>query len=394
MPVSHSPLRDRPAERGSSQKLTARGGFLLAASVLALVGGFLLPEPHAIHLGLLGMLVLAVSWPFARANLRQVKGARVTPESAFAGQLFPLEISVQNHRKRLDAFAINYEDGLAGPTERGLHARWLRPGETSVRRFKTRLLRRGLRHRIRSSVESTFPLGLWKAREEFVETIEMVLIPRPIVPRILNDPEFTALLEADDSESVQVDYSGDFHGLREFQPGDRVKHIDWAATARSGKLMVRKFDRRLPSRFLIVFHSITPGRGSHHGETFDSAMELLCGLLIGLNERGIPMDLVASFNGWKQQPVGGNEKHLADGLRILAGARRVPETDFRALLPLLTALDSSQRVFIMSDVPVKLWEQELPDVPCLVTCLSVSEMRLRQPKIRTGSSPKPLAAKP
>ena len=37
-----------------------------------------------------------------------------------------LEISVQNHRKRLDAFAINYEDGLAGPTERGLHARWLR----------------------------------------------------------------------------------------------------------------------------------------------------------------------------------------------------------------------------------------------------------------------------
>ena len=123
-------------------------------------------------------------------------------------------------------------------------------------------------------------------------------------------------------------------------------------------------------------------------------MELLCGLLIGLNERGIPMDLVASFNGWKQQPVGGNEKHLADGLRILAGARRVPESDFHALLPLLTALDSSQRVFIMSDVPVKLWEQELPDVPCLVTCLSVSEMRVRQPKIRTGSSPKPLATKP
>lgn len=381
MPVSHSPLRDRPAEHGSTHKLTARGGFLLAASLLAVVGGFLFPEPQAVQVGLMGMVILVVSWPLARMNLRAITGSRTVPESAFAGQPFPVEITVKNGRSRWDAMSIDYEDGIAGPAERGLHVAWLRPGGSSSRQFKTRLLRRGLRHRLRSSVQSSFPLGLWRVREEFVETIDMVLIPRPIVPRLLDDPEFSALLEADESESIQVDHSGDFHGLREFQPGDRVKQIDWPATARAQKLLVRKFDRRLPSRFLIVFHSITPGRKAHHGETFDSAMELLCGLLLGLNHRGIPMDLMASFNGWKQEPVGGDERRLANGLRILAGARRAPESDFRMLLPLLAALDSSQRVFILSDVPVKWWEPELPEVPCLVTCLSVSEMRVRQPRI-------------
>jgi uncharacterized protein (DUF58 family) len=381
MSVSTSSLRDQTSARGSHQKLTGRGGFLLVFSLLALALGLTLPEPHAVQLGLLGILLLVIAWPLTRANLRSISSTRVAPESAFAGQSFTLEITVQNDRRKLDAFAIEYEDSISGPSERGLHAAWMRAGGNVQRIFKTRLLRRGLRHRVRGNLASTFPLGLWRAQQEFKDTLEMIIMPRPITPKILDDPEFASLLEADDSESIQLDHAGDFHGLRHFQPGDRVKQIDWPATARSGKIMVRKFDRRLPSRFLIVFHSLVGKTKPAHGEAFEAAMEMLCGLLLGLHERGIPMDLIASFNDWKLQPVGGTAKHLQSGLRLLADARRNPETDFSRLQRVLANVDSSQRVFLLSDVPVKDWESCVPEVPCLVTCLSVSELRVRQPQL-------------
>lgn len=382
MPVSTTSLRDQmSSDRGSQQKLTGRGGFLLVFSLLACGVGFTLPQPQAVHLGLLGLLLLGVSWPLTRANLRKLSATRVAPDSAYAGQAFPLEITLKNNRTKMDAFAIEYEDSISGPSERGLHAAWVQAGGSVQRMFKTRLLRRGLRHRVRGNIASTFPLGLWRAQQEFKDTLEMVIMPRPIAPRILDDPEFTSLLEADDSESIQLDYSGDFHGLREFQPGDRVKQIDWPATARSGKIMVRKFDRRLPSRFLIVFHSLVGKSKIAHGEAFEAAMEMLCGLLLGLHERGIPMDLIASFNDWKLQPVGGTASHLQAGMRLLADARRTPETDFSRLQRVLANVDSSQRVFLLSDVPVKDWESSVPEVPCLVTCLSVSELRVRQPQL-------------
>ncbi len=381
MPAITSSQRSRSAAPSSQQKLTSRGGFLLAFSVLALAVGFTLPEPHAVHLGLLGLILLGISWPLTRRNLQALTSTRNVPESAFAGQAFTLEINLANPRPRWDAFAVEYEDSISGPTEKGLHAAWVRAGGRVQRLFKTRLLRRGITHRLRGSYASTFPLGLWRAQREFREELTMIIMPRPIAPRILDDPEFTSLLEADDSESIQLDYSGDFHGLREFQPGDRVKQIDWPATARSGKIMVRKFDRRLPSRFLIIFHSLVGKSKVAHGEAFEAAMEMLCGLLMGLHERGIPMDLIASFNDWKLQPVGGTAAHLQSGLRLLAEARRTPETDFSRLQQLLGGVDSSQRVFLLSDVPVKDWESSVPEVPCLVTCLSVSELRVRQPQL-------------
>ncbi len=389
MAQSYPQLRDPNVQPGFSTKLTSRGLGLLLMGLAAVIAGFLLPEPKVMVLGLFGLILLGAAWPCARANLRNLEISRSTPDSAFAGQLFPLSISLKNGRRRLDAVAVDFDDGAAGPQEKGLHASWIMAGGTVERRVQTRMLRRGMKHRLRSSIESTFPLGLWRTREEIKDALEMIIYPRPIAPRILDDPEFASMLEADDAESVQFDYSGDFHGLREFQPGDRLKHIDWPATARSSKLMIRQFDKRLPSRFLIVFHSISPKNRGHHGEAFESAMEMLCGLLLRVHDQHIPIDVSASFNGWKLFSMGSRPEDLLEALKMLAGARRAPENDFVNLQRQLGGLDSTQRVFILSDVPVREWEASLPDLPCLTTCLSVSDMRLRQPRIYRKSLSQP-----
>jgi hypothetical protein len=39
-------------------------------------------------------------------------------------------------------------------------------------------------------------------------------------------------------------------------------------------------------------------------------------------------------------------------------------------------------VIILSDVPLKEWKSEVPELPCVSICLSIAEIYIRQPRIR------------
>jgi uncharacterized protein (DUF58 family) len=367
----------------SGTRLTGRGAGLLLLSLAVTVAGAVMPEPNAVRLGLLGMLLLPVTWPLARRNLRGLRVEHSLPETCFAGQLFPMSIAVVNDKPRLDSFAVEAEDGAAGPAERGLTARWVRcRGGSVVRTLTTRLLRRGVSHRVRTLLTSNFPIGLWRSREELRTILEVVVYPRPVTPRTLEEATDSAMIDTDEAESSHRDWMGDFHGVRSFQPGDRLKLIHWPSTARSGGgLMVRQFDRPLPEKYFVVFHSIFPGRQSgERGDAFESAMELLCGLLMHCRDHSIPMDLVASFEDWRVLPVS-TPVQIEDALYHLAAARRNGERDPVNMLRALSSVERHTRVFILSDVPVKEWDPLLPELPFEVTCLSVSDLRIRRPGI-------------
>lgn len=378
---SAKPLENRSAVRSESPRLTPRGRGMLAISTLALVHGFLQAEARFVLFGLLGLLVLGGARFWAGKNLRKLSCTRCTPDSAFAGQLFPLTLTLTNGRTRLDAFSVEFEDTVAGPTEKGLHAAWLRPGHSATREMQSRLLKRGLVHRARTRFESCFPLGLWITRMEAESRLEMTIFPRPVPPKVFDDPNLMTLLEATESESNLTDWDGDFHGLRDFQSGDRVKLIHWPTSARSRDLVVRQFDRRRPSRVTLVFHSIRPDSKPQPTDVFESALELLCGMLLQLQERGIPVDLVSSFNEWQKLPADSPE-HLDAALLTLATAKRKAERIFDSLHQVLADMGEGSRVIILSDVPLKEWEAEVPELPCVSICLSIAEIYIRQPRIR------------
>ena len=110
----------------SGTRLTGRGGGLLLLSLVVTVTGALIPEPNAVRLGLLGMLLLPATWPFARRNLRSLRVVRRLPETCFAGQLFSMDLELVNDKPRMDSVAVDLDDGIAGPAERGMAARWIR----------------------------------------------------------------------------------------------------------------------------------------------------------------------------------------------------------------------------------------------------------------------------
>ncbi len=337
------------------------------------------------HLGLLGLLLLGGAFVWAGRNLRNLSCSRITPTSAFAGQYFPLKLTVMNGRSRLDAFAVEVEDSVAGPTEKGLRAGWLQAGGSSTRELQTRLQKRGILHPARISFGSSFPLGLWESRIGLESELEMTIFPRPVAPKLFEDPNLIALLESNEAESTMTDWDGDFHALREFQTGDRVKLIHWPTSARSRHLVVRQFDRQLPGRVTLVFHSIRPDQKPQPAEVFEGALELLCGMLHQLHGRVIPVDLIASFNQWESMSTD-SPAHLDAALRTLATAKRKAERNPHALHEVLAGAKAGDRVIILSDVPLKEWQDDLPDLPCMTLCLSLAEMYLQPPRMRAKAS--------
>jgi len=386
--------RDKSGDKSrDGTRLTGRGAGLLLFSLAVTVVGAVLPEPNAVRLGLLGMLLLPVTWPLARRNLRALRVERRLPEKCFAGQLFPMDLELVNDKPRLDSVAVELEDGIAGPAERGLTARWLRcDGGRVVRTLTTRLLRRGTSHRLRSMLSSTFPLGLWRSRRELRDHIEVTVFPRPVTPRALEEAMDSVMIDAEESESAHRDWMGDFHGVRTFQPGDRLKLLHWPTIARSGRLMVRQFDRPLPEKYFVVFHSIFPGRSTgERGDAFESAMELLCGMLMHCRDHSIPMDLLASFTDWQAFSVT-TPPQIEDALYLLADAHRAGERDASNLLRALSYVERHTRVFILSDVSVRDWEPLLPDFPFTVTCMSVSDLRVKRPGVFRAATESKTAA--
>ncbi|MDB6069706.1 MAG: hypothetical protein JWL81_877, partial [Verrucomicrobiales bacterium] len=379
------PDPDLPSSR---TRLTPRGWALLAFSVGAIVLGAILPEPAAVQLGMLGLFLPLITWPVAARNLKGLAITRTHPPSAFAGQLFPYTLEVHQSLPRRSS-GVEIEDTVSGPAERGMDVLHVAPESTASRSFHTRLLRRGPRHRARAILTSTWPLGLWTSTREIRDSLEMIIYPRPVTPRSLDDAQDAALIDAEEEESARRDWSGDFHGIRAFQPGDRLKLIHWPATARAGRMMVRQFDRRLPEKYSIVFHSIHPGKGdagTAGPDAFESALELLCGLVLHCRDQDIPFDLTASYDHWRCLQVP-NPSQPEPALNRLAGARRRPDRDPSPLLHALSTTEPGARVFLLSDVPVREWEHLLPELPFAVTCLSVMELRIKRPGLLLRSRP-------
>ncbi len=54
------------------------------------------------------------------------------------------------------------------------------------------------------------------------------------------------------SSAQPVDSDFAFHAIREYQSGDQPRHLDWRATARTGKLQVRQFTQTQSAKTLLV----------------------------------------------------------------------------------------------------------------------------------------------
>jgi uncharacterized protein (DUF58 family) len=254
--------------------------FQVTAGGVILIGIFLIVAFAAYNTGnnLLFLIfsvlasTLFVAWAAGRASLRDLVVSARFPDHIFAGEAAPVVVSLHNTKRALPSFSIlvaarcREETTVEPPTSRlrrrrararffkrplayFLHVPWRTRGQ---QRVEQTFDRRGRVVVTGFELSTRFPFGLFRLRRRLhaPREVEMVVYPKP---EPLGDELHLLPMNAGRSPSSRRGAGHDLHSLRDYQAQDDVRHIDWKATARARRLMVREFTTEDQWRVHIVF---------------------------------------------------------------------------------------------------------------------------------------------
>jgi uncharacterized protein (DUF58 family) len=129
--------------------------------------------------------------------------------------------------------------------------------------------------------------GLAEARTVLGEVIEVRVVPRVLPVRGLPSGVRRGHVGADE----RVERGGtDLVGLREYIPGDDLRRLHWATSARTGTLMVREDADPARPHLAVVLDDRATGHPDPDG--FEDAVDLAASLLTAALADGHPVRLV------------------------------------------------------------------------------------------------------
>jgi len=212
---------------------------------------------------------LFVGGAAARGSLRDLIVSARFPDHIFAADPAPVIVTLRNAKRLLPSFSIMV--AARGPAEFAQQPRKRRS------RFSKRLLayftyvphhaaaeqrvdqvfpERG--HVLINGFElaTLFPFGFFRFRRRLrARDVDIVVYPKPepIGDELHLLPTFAGRMV-----STRRGIGQDLFSLRDYQPQDDLRHIDWKATARSRQLTVREFTAEDERRTTIIFDTTEP----------------------------------------------------------------------------------------------------------------------------------------
>jgi uncharacterized protein (DUF58 family) len=201
----------------------------------------------------------------ARASLRDLIVSARFPDHIFAGEAAPVIVTLRNTKRVLPSFSIMVE--ARGPNEARVKnkRRW---GPRFVKRplaYFTYIPRRAAaEQRVEQlfasrghvlingfELSTRFPFGFFRFRRRLrARDVDIVVYPKP---EPIGDELHLLPTYAGRLSSTRRGVGQDLFSLRDYQPQDDLRHIDWKATARSRNLTVREFTAEDERRITIVF---------------------------------------------------------------------------------------------------------------------------------------------
>lgn len=226
------------------------------------------------------LATLVVSFVLGGANLKKLEAKVRFPEAIFAAIPIGFSVALNNRKFLLPTFSVTLalrgsmtddpfggrKFSLARPPlalARLLRAPWLRKTvgyfvhisrRSSAEQQTEQVFATRGRFIIKDFELSTkFPFGFWQRRRRLrVQETEIFIFPQPsdlhdLLPAISRQSgRFT---------SARHGGGPDLLGLREYQPSDDLRFVDWKATARTGNLVTREYSTEDEQRLTIIFDS-------------------------------------------------------------------------------------------------------------------------------------------
>jgi hypothetical protein len=226
------------------------------------------------------LLVFVLALPFLLGRTRVHVDVVVQPERVIAGGSVAAGVRVRNIAAH--GLLPTMLELAVGTIVHRYPVPRLGPGETHDESFTIRTERRGVIPVGPATTRRGDPLALLSRDVEWTEVVEILVRP-PMVPM---DSLGAGLLR--DLEGVSTDAVSHsdlaFHALREYVPGDDLRHIHWRSSAKAmaaaddSRLLVRQYlDTRRSHVTLVV--DDTPGVWAAEDD-FETAMSVAASIIV------------------------------------------------------------------------------------------------------------------
>ena len=277
---------------------------------------------------------LFVGWIAARASLRDLTVSARFPDHIFAAEPAPVIVTLRNTKRVLPSFSILVEArGPSGENEkrRKRYAKRLLayfsyvPHHAAAEQRVDQLFpQRG--HVLIDGFElsTRFPFGFFRRRRRLrARNVDIIVYPKP---EVISDELHLLPMYAGRNPSLRRGAGHDLFSMRDYQPQDDLRHIDWKATARSRRLTVREFTSEDERRITIVLDTRLPALVEEMKERFEHGVVHAASLLKHFVDERAEVRLVL---GDEAGPFGSGIEQLYRCLRRLALVTPVVEGESR-----------------------------------------------------------------
>lgn len=253
-------------------RLTRRGWAVLVTAVVAYGCGVWFGFPVLRALGGAGFGAVVAALAVTARRPRVTVSREVYPDRVQRGRPAFARLRVHNDGPR------RHGGFTAGdPVDGGYHAvavRPLVPGADAVYHYELPTSRRGRVQVGPLTLERVDPLGLGRSRLTTGDRTTMWVHPKtyPVRALVAGHPRHHHEGRTSDNSPHGT---LDLRDVREYVPGDEVRHLHWKATARTGRLMVRDYVDPNQPRFTALLDT----RGDLlPPEVFEEAVDLTASL--------------------------------------------------------------------------------------------------------------------
>jgi uncharacterized protein (DUF58 family) len=252
------------AGRGLPMEVTAGGVIFIVILVIVAFAAWNTGNNLLFMVFSIMLSTIFVSWAAARAALRDLTVSARFPDHIFAGEPAEVILTVRNAKLLLPSFSVLVE----------MRGTFDRPGASKKRRRgRARKITLGyflyVPHRAAAEqsleqvfprrghvlvngfeISTRFPFGFFRHRRRLgARDVDIVVYPKP---EAVTDELNLLPLHTGQTPSLRRGAGHDLLLLRDYQPRDDLRHIDWKATARSRQLTVREFTAEDERRITIV----------------------------------------------------------------------------------------------------------------------------------------------
>jgi uncharacterized protein (DUF58 family) len=321
---------------------------------------------------------LFVGWMAARASLRDLVVSARFPDHIFAGEAAPVIVTLRNLKRVLPSFSTLVE--ARGPIDEPEGN-----GQRRRRRFRKRTLsyftyvphRAAAEQRVEQifpkrghvlidgfELSTRFPFGFFRRRRRLrARNVDLIVYPKP---EPISDELHLLPMYAGRMASLRRGAGHDLFSLRDYQPQDDLRHIDWKATARARRLTVREFTSEDERRITIILDTrAAPDNGEgKFAETFERGVTLAGSLVSHFIDERAEVRLILGADSGK---YGSGLEHLYECLRRLALIAPQPETtdffsrvaELETASPLRAGADGNYAILLTvalpGSIPAKVW---------------------------------------